>query len=311
MTAQSPSAYALSVALHATVVALVLWLFYQSARRDDTRPIFEVVAGEGNNYEALEAPALGEPGGKAPEVSLPTPPVPVTPAPQPEAPAPVPVAPAPPPPAPTAAPAPKAVKAPAELPPPNFAKDVKRLSEKRAANIERKFRADQKAAEEKARKEAERQAKTMSKAEFDRLNQGRPAPTAKAPAGAPKVPSVSQGIRGGVAGGSTANTKGGAGGKAMNRAEMDAMDAYIAMLIRRIRSAMERANFSDQLAVRIQFTITDSGSVVGVGLLETSGSPEFDRAVIDAFREVRDLGPPPHRLEDTFQITLRVSDRSE
>jgi len=309
MTAQSPSAYLVSAFLHASVVALLLLFVAINRQKSEVVPtIFELVAGEGNNYAAREAPALGEPlaTGLEPTVKLPFP-VPVRPPdPEPapaviepveEAPAPVPVQPVK---------TPTAVKT-STPPPPNFVRDIKRLSEKRAANIERKHKAEQKVAADRARKEAELQAKRMSKEEFDRLNaKQKSAATSKTPV---KVPSIAEGIRGGVAGGSTANTTGGAGGKALERGEMDLTDAYVALILQRIRQSMEQANFSDQLSVRLQFSVSPSGSVNGVNILESSGSNEFDRAVLEAFRTIPDLGPPPNRKGGTFLVNLKMSDR--
>lgn len=308
MTAQSPSAYFASICLHALVVALAVLAFMVSARRAAEPPaIFELVAGEGDNYAATEAPALGEPDADPGEtaVSLPKPVVTRRPDPTPEV---APVEPLPPEPvAASPVPAAKAPPTPKAQPQPNFVRDIKRLSEKRAANIEKKFRADQKAAADRAKKEADQQSKRMSKEEFDRLNAGK-----KSPSGTRRtadVPSVAKGIRGGVSGGSTANTKGGAGGKALERAEMELTDAYIALILQRIRQTMEQANFSDQLSVRVQFSLSATGEISGVSIRESSGSNEFDRAIIDAFRTIPNLGPPPNRKAGTFVVNLRMSDR--
>jgi colicin import membrane protein len=308
MTAQSPSAYFASICLHALVVALAVLAFVVSARRAAEPPaIFELVAGEGDNYAATEAPALGEPDADPGEtaVSLPKPVVTKRPDPTPEV---APIEPLPPEPvAATPVPAVKAPPTPKAQPQPNFVRDIKRLSEKRAANIEKKFRADQKAAADRAKKEADQQSKRMSKEEFDRLNAGK-----KSPSGTRRtadVPSVAKGIRGGVSGGSTANTKGGAGGKALERAEMELTDAYIALILQRIRQTMEQANFSDQLSVRVQFSLSATGEISGVSIRESSGSNEFDRAILDAFRTIPNLGPPPNRKAGTFVVNLRMSDR--
>ena len=73
MTARSTSAYLSSATLHAAAVVLVVaaaWVTNQQ-----TRPpvkIFDLVAGEGNNWAATEAPALGTPDGvklKAPAMA--------------------------------------------------------------------------------------------------------------------------------------------------------------------------------------------------------------------------------------------------
>jgi colicin import membrane protein len=178
----------------------------------------------------------------------------------------------------------------------------------RAAQNAAKAQKEAQARLDRAKKEAEQQSRRMSKEEFDRLNAGK-----KAPSGSRRtadVPSVAKGIRGGVSGGSTANTKGGAGGKALERAEMELTDAYIALILQRIRQTMEQANFSDQLSVRVQFTLSASGEISGVSIRESSGSNEFDRAILDAFRTIPNLGPPPNRKAGTFVVNLRMSDES-
>src|ERR1035437_5301488 len=64
MTARSPSAFFLSATLHAFFAAALFYTAY--ALKDeviDKAKVFELVAGEGDNYAATEAPALGTPGG--------------------------------------------------------------------------------------------------------------------------------------------------------------------------------------------------------------------------------------------------------
>ncbi|MBL9195495.1 MAG: cell envelope integrity protein TolA [Opitutaceae bacterium] len=314
MTAQSPSAYLTSIGLHALVIVLIaLTMGLASRPPADALQVFELVAGEGNNYSALVAPKLGDPlapDSSAQTVSLPVP-VP-TKAPEPAI---VPVAdvapptPDPVPPAPAPAAKAPATKAPAPTAAPNFVRDIKRLSEKRAANIEKKFKAEQKAAADRARKEAELEAKRMTKAEFDRLNaKGKATPTTKGSSA--KVPSVAQGIRKGVLGGSSANREGGAGGTALERAEQDLTEAYISMIIQRIRQSLEQADFSDELSVRVQISVSSAGTLSGVKILTTSGSADFDRAVLEGFRNVGDLGPPPNRKGETFIFTVVAQDLS-
>ena len=66
MTARYPNAFLLSATLHGAAFAAVLMMTYilnQPAR--DKPKIFELVAGEGTNYRATVAPALGSQGGTA------------------------------------------------------------------------------------------------------------------------------------------------------------------------------------------------------------------------------------------------------
>lgn len=313
MTADSPSAYLSSAALHGAVAALIFLLGMQLNRPNEETPVvFEVVAGEGNRYWETEAPKLGAPeGSDLVKAAIPPAPVrapepdPITPAPEPE-----PIAPAAPPPV-VKPVEQKAAVAKTEPKPPNFTKDVMRLADKRQANIEKKFREQQRKAEERAKKQAELDAKRLTKEEFDRLNKAKASGAATKAAGQPvKVPSIAKGIRTGVTEGSSSNDRGGAGGTAAKVAEQEMTQAYIAMILERIRQAMEQAGFNDLLRVRVQFTVSPSGVISGAGILESSGSNEFDRAVIDAFRAIPNLGPPPDRRGGTFTVTLRMSERS-
>jgi colicin import membrane protein len=166
------------------------------------------VAGEGTNFGATEAPALGTPGGVKLSLPEPTPPEP-EPA-QPAAP------PVPPPAAPVAPPKAEAPPRPA-APPQNFAKQI----------LRKLYNADAKAKREVAKERAEEQ-KRITKEEFDRANQARSAEkTASA-----KVKRIdSEGIAKGVAGGSTANKVGGSSGRALTSTDGSARERYDAALL--------------------------------------------------------------------------------
>ena len=84
MTARSPSAIALSATLHAAVVALVLGgLWLEQSGRPSRPVVFELVAGEGNDFTATQAPEGNPLGGSLPAIRSPEPPAPK---PRPEAP---------------------------------------------------------------------------------------------------------------------------------------------------------------------------------------------------------------------------------
>src|SRR5471032_1618751 len=113
MTAdRKPAAFALSLTLHALVVAILfLFTYSMNQRGKDAPQIFQLVQGEGNNYLATKAPALGSP--EAVKLNIPAPPVPRAEPAKPDA---TPITPAPPPTT-TAVPkavAPKAPRTPAQ-----------------------------------------------------------------------------------------------------------------------------------------------------------------------------------------------------
>lgn len=315
-TVRTPGAMLASAALHAAVVLLLVWFTWQANRPKDVPLIFELVAGEGDNFAATEAPALGVPGIK---LEIPeAPPSPVTPAVSPVSP----VAPTPPvaPPV-TAPPLPPII----EHKPVNLAKMVDRIADKRAANIEKKFRQEQAAAEARAAKEAaakakeaeakakeeEAKAKRMTKEEFDRLNKGKTTPAQK-PAASTPIPTKridTAGIAGGVAGGSTANTTAGAGGKALTRQDIELSEAYISLLIQRLKEAHQKPDgLSDLLQTTVKFRLTSNGVVINVTIVNSSRNSEFDASVLAAFRRIK-LPPPPANLRtNDYTITFKMKE---
>jgi colicin import membrane protein len=263
MTARSPNAFFLSAVLHGAVALLVLaslWLAQKSVREQPL--IFETVRGEGDNFTATEAPALGTPSGL--KLKLPRPVVPK----------------------PTVAP-----ESAPDTPAPSSTKPSGKT----------------------VKSSTPTQSRTMTKAEFDKQNPGKAASSSK-PAGpaSTKIQQIdTKGILKGVAGGSTANTKGGAGGKAMTREESDALDAYYSMLVDRLRQAHQKPDgLSDLLQAQVEFHLNADGSITGAHIIVTSGNAAFDRSVLAAFRAMRALGPPPNGKADTLTITFKMSDDS-
>lgn len=281
----------LSLTLHGAIVAIVLFFTYAVHTQVKEQPkIFELVAGEGDNYMATEAPALGTPGIK---LNVPTPPTPtVKPAPEPE--------PAPPEPVIERAPekpVPKAEAKPVETKTPNYTKDVLRIANKREKRL---VEAD--------RRKREAEAKRISKAEFDKLNKNKPAP--KPGTRSTNVQRIdAEGIAKGVVGGSVNNKTGGAGGKALSRAEQSALDSYIALLLQRLRAAHEKpAGLSDLLEAEVEFRIAADGTLSGVKIVRSSGSSEFDRSVLEAFARVRSIGPTPNGKSDVWVVTFKMKE---
>lgn len=293
---QSPGAFFASATLHAVLMALVLWFAWVNQRTTDEQPhVIEVVAGEGDNFAATEAPALGVPGGvKLPDI------------PEPPAPSPSPIEAAPS--EPESSPVEPVKVVPVKPAPPeykttNMAKMVDRIADKRAANIEKKVKA-----------EAAAKAKTMSKAEFDRLNKNKSLAAQKpgsAGAGTSLKKIDTAGIAGGVSGGSTANTKGGAGGKALTRQDIELSDAYIALLIQRLKQAHQKPEgLSDLLEATVKFRLTSSGAVTNVVILNSSRDSEYDQSVLAAFRKISLPPPPPNLKTNDYTLTFKMREDS-
>jgi TonB family protein len=288
MSDRTPAAFLTSLGLHGLVVGLFLFAAYSA--NDPGKPatkIFELVAGEGDNFAATDAPALGSPTGI--KLTLPTPPAPkpepvalevVKPEPAPE---PAPVEPPKPEPKPKTVPVPEAAKKTPDATTPTKSTTTK------TKTLADQMRWEAIKAESKIKQQVARdKAAEQKRLEKERLEQARLA------AAAAKAPQVdAKGIATGVLGGSTANTVGGAGGKALTRSDGPVLEAYFGMLRERLFKALEKPpGLSDALVAEAEFRLNADGSITGVRIITRSGSAEFDRAVLDAYARVR-MPPRP------------------
>jgi TolA protein len=193
---------------------------------------------------------------------------------------------------------------------PNMARNIERLADKREANIRKKVEQQQKA-DAAAKKKADEAAKPLTKAEFDRQIANKKTASSKSNSNTPISTKQidAKGIASGVLGGSTANTKGGAGGTALSRSEGDLTEAYAALIVQRIRQALESASFNDVAAVIVQFQVSATGAISGARIVQSSGNTEFDQAIIKALQTIRPVGPPPTGRAETFRIPIRLRER--
>lgn len=279
MRANSPSSLFLSMTLHALFVAAIFLTTYFFAQRAKEMPvIFELVAGPPTGSEELEAPSLGN---TAKEIKLDVPVVEVVPTmPEPE---PEPVAPAKPEPVTTSVP--PAVEKPKPKAPP-------------------KPKADTSIAKEM------KQAQRMSYQDYLKKHPTPKKTAAAKPRPAGKVPKIdATGIAQGVSKGSTANRKGGEGGKALSREQQNQMDTYISLLIQELKKAHEPPpGVSDRLETRVTFDITASGAILNPRIARSSGDQAFDESVLEAFLRMRSIGPTPNRRSDTWTVTFKMRD---
>jgi colicin import membrane protein len=280
--------FLLSATLHGSVVALaLLWSFAASLSDKPPSRILELVQGEGNNFGATVAPALGTPGG----VKL-TVPAPAAPKPEAAKPEPAPVTPVEPqPPQPKAPPVTKSQPSPVSPAPPTKAADT---VPNFAKSIRRKLIvADSRAKAAVAKERAEEAKKAAAAAKVQHID--------------------AAGIAKGVVGGSAANKDGGAGGRALEAAEGSAMERYDSMLIEKLRRALEEEKppgLSDALIATIVFNIGADGSLTNIRIIKRSGSAEFDAAVRAAFRKVGSVGPPPsHKSETDVELDFRAKEQ--
>ena len=304
MTAQSPSAYLSSATLHAAAVVLLLaaaWVVKQQ-----TRPpvkIFELVAGEGDNWAATAAPALGSPGGVKLKVPATAEPVPRIAEPEPTPPTPVQTAPIQ-----EAAPTPPITAKTTATKAPDLVRTVKQTAAKVEQKMAQKQRMEEAIAADKARKEAAAAKKVMTKDQYDKIYGKQANPAGKA--GATKIARVdAEGIAGGVAGGSTANKVGGAGGKALSAEEASLMDRYISFLKDKLQQAHEPpVGVSDKLSAKVEFMVAVDGSISQVHIVRSSGNKELDQSVLDAFKRVRSVGTRPDGRSEPLALEFKTLD---
>jgi len=293
MQENRPKAFFLSLGLHAALGAAIVFFSYYVRNHVSVPPphLFEIVAGPGENYAALEAPLGDDSAPAEAAIRFDLPPAPVREPELPPAPplletapiepipevSPVELAPEPPKPEPPTPPKPNPTPPkPAPKPP------VPKLPE----------------------------AKPMSKAEFDRLHGNKPNPTAVKPAENRPPPRVRQISTSGIVGGSPRVSEG-AGGTALSRAESDLLEAYITLLRQRLRAAhVKPAGLSDLLQTKVRFAIAVDGTLSNLRIVTTSGSREFDDSVLAAFRKVRTIGPTPNGKADTWELTFKLRDGS-
>ncbi|MBI5768175.1 MAG: TonB C-terminal domain-containing protein [Verrucomicrobia bacterium] len=284
MTARYQNGFLLSAGLHAAALTAALLLGYAaSLERKPPQRILELVAGEGDNFGATVAPALGTPGGV--KLDLPKPATPkVQPViPQPE-PAPVEATPVKPEPAKVTTP-PAPVTKQGTKAPPTMAQDLRRKLWR--AEARGKEAAAKERVAEQARLAKEEQAKARSQVKHI----------------------DAEGIAKGVVGGSTENKVGGAGGKALTSSGGTEMEMYFAMLIARVREAWEKpGGVSDSLVAEAEFRVAADGSISGVRLIKRSGSGDFDRAVVEAFSRVT-MPKRPDGRGDTHTLEFRGRDK--
>ena len=311
MTSHSPSAYVCSVTVHVAAVALLLTAAWVTDQRGP-KPvkIFDLVAGEGENWAATEAPAIGVPNGLGKPATEPLPQIaePAPPTPAPAAP-PEPVA-----------PAPVQEKSPVTPITPKAAtgknSDLVRIAKRTAAKTEQKLaqkrRQEEAIAEAKARKEAAEARKHMTKEQYDKMYAGKANPAGKSgKSGTARIARIdAEGIAGGVVGGSTANKVGGAGGKALSRAEASLMDGYFSYLKQKLEQAHEPpTGVNDKLSVRVEFMLAVDGSISQVRITRSSGNADFDQSVLEAFKRIRPIGTRPDGRSET--VTLEFNTREE
>jgi colicin import membrane protein len=302
----SAKGFWLSVALHGAVAVALFLGFVLKSEEPEPVKIFELVAGEGDNFMAREAPALGTEGGV--KMDIPQPPTPKSAPPEPVA-----QEFSPPPSTPPPQPTPKTVTPPptkaTEQTVPNFKKQIAMQAIKGESRAKRDI-AKEKAAEKK-RLEEEAKKEKLTKEEFDRKNKAKTVASATPTKSGAKAPKIDvEGIKQGVTGGSTANKVGGAGGKALTAEEGNELERYQSALLTRLKEALDRTpGLEDALRAEAEFSITDSGRLVNGRITKSSKNEAFDKAVLDAIASTS-MGYRPKGMPSTLIVPFTTHDRN-
>lgn len=267
-----PRGFGLSALLHLVALGSLIFLAWWSQRVNDTPDvIFEVVAGPGDNYAATQAPTTTQEVTPSVNVDLPEPlPKFVRPEPKPLPPQPEPLP-----------PQPKPIE---RVPPKPEPLKIEKAPEKPAPKIER--------------------APTkVSFKDFTSEHGAPKTPTRKAPK---PIQAKSIDINRLMA--ATSIITEGAGGTALTANEVSLSQRYVAMIVQRIRDALERAGISDVRDAGVRFSVSARGKISDARITRSSGSSEFDRAVLAAFQNIPAVGPPPTKRAEIFQTVIRLTE---
>jgi colicin import membrane protein len=280
MRANSPSALFASLSLHFLAAAtIVLFSLMVQRAQDAQKPpvIFELVAGPPTSPFEKEAPALGVPE-----------PIKFT--------------------------APKV--APAKQPPQPVEEEEEEVDDvpvvktppKQPPKQAPKAKDEPKKAPPKVTKDAP--PRKVSYEEFKKKHGEPKVAKNSTPRSMAKVPRVdTKGIVGGVKGGSTANDRGGAGGKALTASEVRDQETYEARLIAMLKVAHEKTKpegLGDSLSAEVVFFLSADGQIRDVQISRSSGNAEFDRSVLAAFRLMTWPGARPDRKSDSLKVVFRM-----
>jgi len=114
-----------------------------------------------------------------------------------------------------------------------------------------------------------------------------------------------------VVGGSRNNKTGGAGGKALKNDNDDVLLGYFALFKQRLRTEFEPPpGLSDTLKVSITVLSHPDGSLTNPRVIRSSGSREFEAAVLEAIRRVR-MPPRPDKKTETVEFDFSMRERDE
>lgn len=101
----------------------------------------------------------------------------------------------------------------------------------------------------------------------------------------------------------------GPSGTGGNKLTLAAQDAYFARLSQALQMAfILPSGMSELLRAQVEFTLGADGSLTNIRVVKSSGEADFDRAVVEAFRKVRTIGPFPGGKGGTFSLNFSMSE---
>ena len=146
----------------------------------------------------------------------------------------------------------------------------------------------------------------ISKEAFDKAHAGQKQSPVPTRASRPNIVRIdTNGIREGMVGGPTKNEQGSTSGTTL--AHDNKMDAYFGSLKEKLQRALEKPpGLSESLVTWIDLRINPDGSLIG-WITKSSGSDEFDAAVMAAVHATR-MPPHPEKKSETFPVPFRMTD---
>jgi len=100
-------------------------------------------------------------------------------------------------------------------------------------------------------------------------------------------------------------------GRAESRTEADAMTLYLANLRDRLKDAHDEtkpAGLGDTVSAEVSFFLAANGRIQDVRIVRSSGHPEFDQSVLEAFRRIAWSGARPDKRGEMMRLTFRMQE---
>ena len=147
--------------------------------------------------------------------------------------------------------------------------------------------------------------KKLSYEEFVKKH-GKPEPTKTPPRTQSKVPRVDTSKI------TASRPTTGERGRAQSREEADAMTVYLAALRDRLKDAHDEtkpAGLGDTVSADVSFVLGANGEISNIRIVRSSGHPEFDQSVLEAFRRITWPGARPDRRTETMRLTFRMREQ--